>query len=281
MALRVSTPYRRPRSSAVTIFESWMPGMYRSGSSPTAAATTGPARQPRPTSSTPAMRWNPKRRKAFSRVRIARTLTMGSYCALLVSFILAAFPFSSRRKYSFARRTRADRTTSTLAIVGECSGKMRSTPWPNETLRTVNDARAPPRCRPMMIPSKIWMRSLSPSRTLTCTRTVSPDFIRGRSANCDFSISSIALISRLPLLRRVQKDPAFIQDFLEQFAVLVVERRLLDQLRPPIQRPRQRGLPAPPPNVSVMPREQHVGHFHSRELHRPCVVRVVQQPPRE
>src|SRR6476620_7877856 len=53
-----------------------MPGMYRSGSSTTAAATTGPARQPRPTSSMPAMRWNPKRRKAFSRVRIARVLTM-------------------------------------------------------------------------------------------------------------------------------------------------------------------------------------------------------------
>src|SRR5262245_53519210 len=50
--------------------------MYRSGSSTTAAATTGPARQPRPTSSMPATRWNPKRRKAFSRVRIARVLTM-------------------------------------------------------------------------------------------------------------------------------------------------------------------------------------------------------------
>ena len=43
-----------------------------------------------------------------------------------------------------ARRTRAERTRSTFAIVGECSGKIRSTPCPNETLRTVNDARAPP-----------------------------------------------------------------------------------------------------------------------------------------
>src|SRR4029434_6586656 len=55
-----------------------MPGMERSGSSTTAAATTGPARQPRPTSSMPAMRWNPKRRNAFSRVRIARVLTIGA-----------------------------------------------------------------------------------------------------------------------------------------------------------------------------------------------------------
>ena len=101
----------------------------------------------------------------------------------------AALPFRSRRKYSLARRTRADRTTSTLAIVGECSGKMRSTPWPNDTLRTVNEARVPPRCMPMTMPSKIWMRSLSPSRTFTCTRTVSPDFIAGRSVICDFSTS--------------------------------------------------------------------------------------------
>jgi hypothetical protein len=37
----------------------------------TAAATTGPARHPRPTSSTPATYANPTRRSAFSRVRIA------------------------------------------------------------------------------------------------------------------------------------------------------------------------------------------------------------------
>src|SRR5689334_19108283 len=54
-----------------------MRGMYRSGSSATAAATTGPARQPRPTSSTPATRLNPSRRIAFSSVLKARTLTTG------------------------------------------------------------------------------------------------------------------------------------------------------------------------------------------------------------
>ncbi len=95
-----------------------------------------------------------------------------------VSFMRAALPFSSRRKYSFARRTRAERTTSTLAIVGECSGKMRSTPCPNDTLRTVNEARAPPRCIPMTMPSKIWMRSLSPSRTFTCTARCRPTSCR-------------------------------------------------------------------------------------------------------
>src|SRR5438093_1014958 len=50
--------------------------MCRVGCSTTAAATTGPARQPRPTSSTPATYTNPMRRSAFSRVRYARTLDM-------------------------------------------------------------------------------------------------------------------------------------------------------------------------------------------------------------
>src|SRR5262249_50521886 len=47
--------------------------MCRSGWSTTAAATTGPARQPRPTSSTPATCTNPTRRSAFSSVRMAGT----------------------------------------------------------------------------------------------------------------------------------------------------------------------------------------------------------------
>src|SRR5580765_363359 len=46
--------------------------MWRAGSRTTAAATTGPARQPRPTSSTPATCTNPIRPSAFSIVRLAR-----------------------------------------------------------------------------------------------------------------------------------------------------------------------------------------------------------------
>ena len=53
---RVIRSFRRSRSSAVSIFESASPGMWQSGSSTTAPATTGPARHPRPTSSHPAMR---------------------------------------------------------------------------------------------------------------------------------------------------------------------------------------------------------------------------------
>src|SRR5262245_3385215 len=75
-AALVMLTYKRSRSSAVVVFESQTRGTYRSGFSTTAAATTGPARQPRPTSSTPATWLKPMRRKLFSSVLNARTFTM-------------------------------------------------------------------------------------------------------------------------------------------------------------------------------------------------------------
>src|SRR5688500_13320466 len=128
---------------------------------------------------------------------------------------------------------------STLAIVGECSGKMRSTPCPNETLRTVNEARDPPRCIPMTMPSKIWMRSLSPSRTFTCTRTVSPDFMSGRLVICAFSTSSIAVM--VPLL--------FLPNLVQHQPLFLVEPGRVEQLRPPLERSPERRLLPPEPDV--------------------------------
>src|SRR3954449_8579414 len=121
---------------------------------------------------------------------------------------------------------------------------MRSTPCPNETLRTVKDARVPPRCMPMTTPSNTWMRSLSPSRTLTCTLTVSPDFIAGRSANCDFSTNSIALMTR-----------SF--DLSQQLHFFVVQTRPGQQIRPPRQRPAQRLALAPLLDLGMVARHQH------------------------
>ena len=180
--------------------------MWRSGWRTTAAATTGPARQPRPTSSHPGDVHEPDAAQPFSSVRMAglRRVPMTPACDRRLSLLdllsrrpSCAPPCPSDRAGSTAWRGGPSPTASlrSSAMVGECSGKMRSTPWPNDTLRTVNEARVPPRCRPMTTPSKTWMRSLSPSRTFTCTRTVSPDFIAGRSVSCDFSTSSIALIA--------------------------------------------------------------------------------------
>src|SRR5262245_19369914 len=150
-------------------------------------------------------------------------------------------------------------------MVGECSGKMRSTPWPKETLRTVNDARVPPRWRPITTPSKIWMRSLSPSRTFTCTLTVSPAFIAGRSASCDFSTNSIAPMSKL----------------LQDLSFFIVQTCIGQQIRPPLERACQGGALPPAPNLRVIARQQNLRHAQVGNLRRPRELRKVEQPAAE
>src|SRR6266850_3066461 len=89
-ALAVISLYRSARSSAGTAFESARPAMCRSGCSTTAAATTGPARHPRPTSSVPATYTKPTRRSQFSSVLVAATRPPMS-SVLTSSFLLLTF----------------------------------------------------------------------------------------------------------------------------------------------------------------------------------------------
>src|SRR5439155_6338206 len=65
----------------------------RSGWSTTAAATTGPARQPRPTSSTPATYMKPARRSGFSSVRMAGTRVTVYVPGLRCQFCVLRFSF--------------------------------------------------------------------------------------------------------------------------------------------------------------------------------------------
>src|SRR4051794_13235395 len=147
---------------------------------------------------------------------------------------------------------------------------MRSTPWPNETLRTVNEARVPPRCIPMTTPSKTWMRSLSPSRTRTCTLTVSPAFIAGRWANCDFSTSSIALIFDSFKLS-------------QHFYFFFVQCRRVQQIRSAIERPAERFALPPSLDRRMIPRQQYVRHPQNSLAARhlcipgPCALRSADQ----
>src|SRR5580704_17421825 len=53
-------------------------------------------------------------------------------------------------------------------------GKIRSTPWPKLTLRTVMLSPKPVLLRAITVPSKACRRSLSPSLIFTWTRMVSP-----------------------------------------------------------------------------------------------------------
>src|SRR3954463_2896956 len=65
--------------------------------------------------------------------------------------------------------------------------------------RTVKVSFKPRPLRPMTIPAKIWIRSLSPSTTRVCTRTPSPILNLAESVlNCSFSIASIILFIMNP-----------------------------------------------------------------------------------
>ena len=83
------------------------------------------------------------------------------------------------------------------SIFGECSGKVRSTPTPNDCFRTVNVSRTPAPWRLMTMPSNTWTREREPSITRKWTRTLSPALNLGRplrSWRC--SIVSMAFITK-------------------------------------------------------------------------------------
>src|SRR6058998_2862429 len=109
------------------------------------------------------------------------------------------------------------------------------------------------------------MRSLSPSRTFTCTRTVSPAFIAGRSASCDFSTRSIAPMSQLP-------------QYLQLF---FVQMRVSQEIRPPLQRSCERLALPPPPNRRVIPRQQHLRDAEIGDLRRSRELREIEQSTAE
>src|SRR3954454_22161672 len=67
-------------------------------------------------------------------------------------------------------------------MIGVCSGKVRSTPTPKDTLRTVKVRPTPEPCTRMHTPWKTWTRERLPSTTLTCTLRVSPARNSGTSS---------------------------------------------------------------------------------------------------
>src|SRR6185369_9985422 len=122
--------------------------------------------------------------------------------------------------------------------------------------RTVKVSFRPRPRLPMTTPEKIWMRSLSPSTTLVCTRTLSPTSNSALSLrNCSDSIFS----SNAWFIKSVLKNS-----------------KLLEQIRSPLFRPRLRLLHAPLRDLRVVAGQQHVGDFHPAKLGRPRVLRIFQ-----
>src|SRR6266487_6544534 len=83
---------------------------------------------------------------------------------------------------------------------GECSGNTRSTPSPYEMRRTVKVSLSPRPFRPITMPAKIWIRSLSPSTTRVCTRTLSPT----ENALASFFCCSFSIVSMIWFITRRQ-----------------------------------------------------------------------------
>src|SRR4029079_14976449 len=103
-----------------------------------------------------------------------------------------------------ARLTSPIAVTSMRSIFGECTGNVRSTPTPNDCLRTVNVSRTPAPWRLSTIPSKTCTRRRWPSITWKWTRTVSPALQGGRFVRswCCSRLSITLLIERGPAGRR-------------------------------------------------------------------------------
>src|SRR5919204_100850 len=119
---------------------------------------------------------------------------------------------------------------------------MRSTPTPYDTLRTVKVEFRWPRLRRMTTPSKIWIRSLSPSLIFVCTRTVSPTRNAGtwpRASGFTFRCSTNSIA------------------FARIFAPLL--------------------RPAPARDARVVAAEQRFRHRHPPEFGRPGVLRPLEQ----
>src|SRR5437660_169657 len=168
---------------------------------------------------------------------------------------------------------------------------MRSTPTPYDTLRTVKVELRCPRFLRMTTPSKIWMRSLSPSLIFVCTRTVSPTRNAGtwpRASGLTFfcSTSSIAFARIFaPLLRtclcrvsycslKTKESSSFFS--LEQPQILGRETQLLEQVRAPFPRAQQGLPPAPARDAGVVPAEQRRRDARAAEFGRSGVLRPLQ-----
>src|SRR5512145_2741489 len=143
-------------------------------------------------------------------------------------------------------------------MVRACRGKIRSTPVPKDTLRTVIVARAPLPRRPITSPSKTWTRSRSVSLALpfssftevsltrTWTRTVSPGLSCGSFFRSAASTVPIAFMVFFPSLfvndggvfvkRRGPAVPLLVLDLPEQRLVLARQLPGAQQLGAPLAR---------------------------------------------
>src|SRR4051812_42480485 len=148
------------------------------------------------------------------------------------------------------------------SILGECSGNVRSTPTPNDCLRTVKVSRAPEPWRLMTIPSNTWVRLRVPSTTWKCTRTRSPAWKTGTRRG--WARSMLSMTPDIEEARPAGWPVARAR------MVATRGRRLA---APP--RPLAALLQPPLAHLAVVARQQDLRHGVAVPVVRPRVVRVL------
>ena len=114
----------------------------------------------------------------------------------------------SRASPGGRRRGRRPRSSRSSA---SARGNVRSTPTPNDCLRTVNVSRAPLPWRLMTMPSKTWVRRRVPSITWKWTRTRSPAAKRGTRRSWARSRLSMTVLMAKGGARRRGRDRGRVQ----------------------------------------------------------------------
>src|SRR5262245_54342354 len=174
---------------------------------------------------------------------------------------------------------------------------MRSTPWPNEILRTVTVARAPLPRSPITTPSKTCTRSRSVSLafepfvplesslivvslTRTCTRTVSPAESAGRPFfRSEASMLSMGFIVLFLFLYGFQGDGSgLVFDLAQEPEVLRRQPRALEEVGPAVARRAEGLAAAPAADLLMVPREQDLGRAPAPRDRGASVVGMVQDP---
>src|SRR5262245_7278919 len=144
---------------------------------------------------------------------------------------------------------------SILAIFGEWTGKVRSTPSPCTMRRTVNISRMPSPRLLMTTPAKICTRSFSPSRMRWCTSTWSP-----------MSNSATSFLSPGSSTRAIS---LFFMTF--SFVLLTGFSLILFG-------PAAAGfglLPPPFGDFRVIAAQQNLGHRHAAKFARPRILGIL------
>src|SRR5215218_5658215 len=149
------------------------------------------------------------------------------------------------------------------SIFGECTGNVRSTPTPNDCLRTVKVSRTPWPWRLMTTPSKTWVRRRVPSITWKWTRTRSPEAKVGTRRSWERSrVSITVLMTEAPATGRTPARAAHGSEGV--WGLPSGGRAALAAARA-----------APRPDLGVVSRQQDLGDAPAPVLRRTRVVRVL------